>query len=220
MIENLARKLGKKRRTQLACGLVLTAAGLLTIVLPTTLRLRRSLAALATVRSAYASKLSWAGRKGEMEERVRKQKEIVEALDAKLVSPDQLSALTRTITSTARAVGCSVAAIRPLPSHTISRPSEAKRPSPPTAKDQGPEFLEFPIRLEVEGEYRQIEALLERLAQLPTHLKVNEAVIQPSEGERELLICELELAAFGLAEAPEKPGTPRPRRRPTPGGRS
>ncbi len=220
MLENLARKLGGKRRTQLACGLALTAAGLLVIVLPTALRLRRSLAALATVRSAYASKLSWAGRKGEMEERVKNQEKVVQAIDAKLVSPDELSTLTRTIASTARAVGCSVASIRPLPSHTISRPSEANRPGPPAAKDQGPEFLEFPVRLEVEGEYRQIEALLERLAQLPTHLRVNEAVIQPSEGDRELLICELELAAFGLAKGPEKPGTPRPRRRPTPGGRS
>ncbi len=218
MLENLARKLGGKGRAQFACGLALTAAGLLTIVLPSALRVRRSLAALATVRSAYASKLSWAGRKGEMEERVRKQKEIVEALDAKLVSTDQLSALTRAITSSARAAGCSVAAIRPLPSHTISSPSEAKRPGPPAAKDQGPVFLGFPIRLEVEGEYRQIEALLGRLAELPTRLKVNEAVIQPSEGDRELLICELELSAFGLAEAPEKPAAARPRRRP--GGRS
>ena len=222
MLDNLARKLGGKRRAQLACGLAVTTVGLLVTVLPTTVRLRRSLAALDTVRSAYASKLSWAGKKDEMEERVRKQKEIVEALDARLVAPDRLSTLTRTIAAAARAVGCSVAAIRPLPSHVLSRPGEDKRPGANAANDQGPQFIEFPIRLEVEGEYRQIEALLKRLADLPTHLKLNEAVIQPSESDRELLICELELAGFGLSEGAGKAGAapPRPRRRGAPGGRS
>ena len=67
MLENLARKVGGQRRVQTLCGVALGAAGLLIIVLPTALRLRRSLAALATVRSAYASKLSWAGKKGQIE---------------------------------------------------------------------------------------------------------------------------------------------------------
>ena len=219
MLENLARKVGGQRRAQSLGGVAIGAAGLLIIVLPTALRLRRSLAALATVQSAYASKLSWAGKKGEMEKRVEQHQETVEALDATLITSEKVSTLTRVIASAARAAGCSVAAIRPLAPNTLSRGDEEKGKAAQTTAANEPVFVEFPIRLEVEGEYRQVQALLKRLAALPTHLRLKKALVQPSEGDRQMLICELELAAYALAEDGQSKAA-RPGKPTTPGGRS
>jgi len=219
MIEDLARRLGGKRRAQVFCGAAIALAGLLTIVLPTALRLRRTLASLATARKTYASKLAWAGRKDELEARLRKQQEVVKVLDAKLVGPNSLSPLTQAITSVARAAGCAVAAIRPLPPRTFSRPGEAQPSAGPSPDQDGPDFVVFPIRLQVEGEYAHLKTFLERLSRLHTHLELKEAVIEPVEGDRQVLSCDLELAAYGLAES-KKTGAAASGQRTKSGGRS
>ncbi|MFW6108608.1 MAG: hypothetical protein ACOC8D_02225 [bacterium] len=180
-------------RRRWAYGLALLAAGLVLAVLPAAARLRRGVRDLDRARRTYALKVSWAGNKDELSQRVAAQAAAVAQLEARLLTSAALPELTRDINAAARAAGCSVRSIRP------SEPVPLPRPRPKAkGQERAAQWLQWRLSVEVQGEYAQVSGLLQRLDAGPRHLCIRRLLLQPAGGDREMLVCELELAAFGL----------------------
>jgi Tfp pilus assembly protein PilO len=180
-------------RRQWAYGLGLLTAGILLAVLPAAARLRRGMRDLRRARATYALKVSWAGNKDELRRRVAEQAAAVAALDARLLASPELPELTRAINAAAQAAACSVRSIRPSEPLPLPRPVPKRKGQEPAA-----EWVQWRLWIEVQGEYAQVSGLLERLDADSRHLCIRRLVLQPAGEDRETLVCELELAAFGL----------------------
>jgi len=199
------RLLRTDRRRHIAYGLALLGAGLLLAALPAAQHLRQSLRDLAAIRSAYDAKQAWAGRKDEIEERLRNQEAATAALDAKLMSATDLPGFTQRIAAAARATGCSVQSVQPTEPRILPRPDgKSHEGDPNAAKPEKPvQFVEWTVRVSVQGEYSQLAALLHRLTESGTRFcAITQLALQPNGDERQQLNCDLEIAGYGLRPAP------------------
>ena len=186
-----------------AWGLVLTAAGFLVFVLPATARLRGSFAERETVRRTYDAKLSWVGNKDEIGRRLREQEAAAAALDARLLTTRDVAGVTQAVAAEAREAGCSVRAIRPLEPRALPRPDPRGAGGTPAAARKGAQddFTEWPIRVELSGDYGQIQALLAGLWGHERYFRLLRLTLQPAIDNREQLNCDIEIAGYGLPPA-------------------
>ncbi len=178
---------------QWARGLALMLAAGVVAILPAAARLRRGLRDLRCIRATYALKVSWAGNRDELERRVREQGAAMAALDARLLAAADVPRLTRAINAAARETGCAVLSTRPAQPMPLPRP-QAKGKAP----DDAAAFAQWRVRVELQGAYAQLSALLARLGHETWHLRIRRLVLQPNGEDREALHCELELVGYGL----------------------
>ncbi|MFP4057494.1 MAG: hypothetical protein ACLF0G_11560 [Candidatus Brocadiia bacterium] len=197
------RLFSRESARQWLYGGALAVAAALFVVLPAAQRLRRSMHSLSTERRTYAGKVSWAANREEMAQRVRECEAEVAELDARLLDGAEVAELTESIAKLARKCGCAVRSIRPLEPRVLGLADEGEGETPPAREregDGGPrtEFLEWPLRMAVRGEYAQVCSLLESLAAGPRSLCLTRLELYPCEGDRERLSCELEIVGGGL----------------------
>jgi len=199
------RLLGTERRRHIAYGLALLGVGLVVFAAPSAQRLRQSMHELATARSTYAVKQAWADRKGEIEQRLSAQEAATAALDARLMSATDLPGFTQRIAAAARATGCSVQSVQPTDPRILPYPvDKSAEGQGGSAKREKPvQFVEWTVRVAVQGEYDQVAALLHRLSESGTRFcSITQLALQPNGDERQQLNCDLELAGYGLRPAP------------------
>jgi hypothetical protein len=205
MAELASRYLGSEAARKWAYAAALALVGGAAAVLPTATRLSRSLRELETTRRTYAARVAWAGKRDEIEQRLRDQEAGAKAVDAKLLTAGDLSSFAQALTVAARAAGCSVQSVRPAEPRLVPRPdAEASKAAGKGAPRV--EWVEWPVRLILQGDYPQISALLDRLRGQERFLRVTRLSLQPVEDDREQLSCELEIAGYGLRPSSESPG--------------
>jgi len=181
-------------------GLILAAIALSLTTVPAGGRLWRSLRGLRKMRETHAAKLAWAAKKPEMERRVSDQEKTMAALNAKLFVESDEGDFTQAVTAAARAARCAVRSVRPMAPRTLADPDSeaAANQSKSSQKKPSVEFLERPVRLIVQGEYGQIDALLQSLEKETRVTRICRLRLQPNRGDRKHLHCELEIAGYDL----------------------
>lgn len=201
----LGKLFGIGTRRQWCYGLGLTAASLALIVLPTAARLRGSLRDLQRIKTTYTMKLSWVGKKGELARRVKEQEAAAARLDAMQLHGGDIAEFTQALAGKTRAAGCAARSIRPAEPRVLPRPdAKGKGGSAKADKAKEPrvQFVEWPMRVVLQGEYSQVTALLRRLYSDVRYVRLTRLQIRPDEESRERLNCDLELAGYGLRAQP------------------
>lgn len=198
-----------------AGAVALMMAGLLFVVLPALAHWLQAKRSLDRAKIVYAAKLDLVGKKGELERRVQRQGTALAQAQAKLVTARNVGGISRSIALAARAEKCSVLSIRPLEPRKLRRPDEKDsttgaggergRSAQGKKEDRRPDFLEWPVRAIVQGEYGHICALLARVRSGPRCLRVVRLMLQPTAEDRRRLTCDFEIAGYGL-KAPEEGG--------------
>ena len=202
LLANLSRP---QTRRQWGYGLGIAAALGLLVALPTALRLRTTLRDLQRIKATYAMKLAWVSNKGELERRVEEQEAAFAKLEAKQLNAGQIAAFTQALAAKARALGCAPRSVRPAELRVLPRP-DAKATAGGAKADKArkaqAQFIECPVRVELQCEYGQLTSLLERLRAGVHYVRLTRLQVRPNEDSRERLDCSIELAGYGLREQP------------------
>lgn len=187
-----------------AYGAGLTALGAVLVVWPAAEGLRASMRDLARAQSTLDAKLRFVANGNVVRRRLAESRERLRALEEQIVTDKGLAGVTRTLALAARATGCSVLSTRPASARVIPRPGgEASRPRDKGKKARArPDFVEWRTRATVRGEYAQLVALLERLSSEQRRFRATRLVAHPSGDDRINVLCELEIAGYGLRPPP------------------
>jgi hypothetical protein len=191
---------GSGTRKSLWYGASVLVVCLLVTALPLFVRLQRRRNALASVRRTYHAKVVLASRTDWLARRLAEQEAIVADFAERRLTDEDRSALTREITAAARAARCTVEYTRLPEPRVLPNPREqtsAKKGIAVRAK-VSKQFMEWPVRVTVSGEYRQIMVLLATLARSERHMRLARVAIQPRGDERERVSCELEISGYGI----------------------
>lgn len=199
-LANWRRSLGTRRH--LGYGACILAACLLIIATPLFVRLQRRRNGLASVRRTYNVKVVMASRTDWLARKLEEQKAMVADFSNRHLTDEDRSALTREITAAARAARCTVDYTRLPEPRVLPNPREqtAAKKRLAVRAEETKQFMEWPVRVTVSGDYRQIMVLLATLARSERHMRLTRVAIQPRGDEREQVSCELEVSGYGVRQ--------------------
>lgn len=184
-------------RTQWLAGLALAGVAVLLAVAP---GLRRTLAARRRVnalRRSRAAQESWVAMRETLEARVRRQEDARDALAARMTHAGNAPALAQNIVELAQGTGCTVEAVRLAPQRPL--PADPQPPDAGAGRAE-PRSLEWPVTLELRGEFEAVLGLAARLQDGRRLLRATRIRLTPDESDGRVLQCTMELSAYGLRQ--------------------
>ena len=186
-----------------ASAVVVVGFGL--FVLPALGKWREASRQLTDARAALASKQTLVEGKDVLVTRLDKAKAALAEVEAKLTTAESQGRLAQWTGTEARRAGCSVVRIQPLRNRVLERP-EAQKPPKKNAGKKEPRpalFIEWPMLLVAQGEYKRIAALLSRLQAGERHVRVTQILLRTASADGRRLRCEVEVAGYGLQAPPQ-----------------
>ena len=195
-------------RQRLAQAAVITACGLLLAALPLAMRLREALKQASTMRTTYAVKEKMLRHKGALLARVERAEEQLAKVEASLVSDRGRGEFAQMVVRTARAANCSVQTVRPLPPITVPRLDAKGERARAGGGDRTSRFMRWPVSLSLLGQFASQVAFLKGLMAQERSLQITRLKLGPTGADGKILLCEVEVSAYGLDERAEE-GLPR-----------
>jgi hypothetical protein len=199
------RSSGLTARQQWLAGSAVVAVGFGLFVLPALDKWREASRQLTVARTTLASKQKLVESKDVLVTRLDKAEAALAEAEAKLTTAENQAPLAQWTGAEARRAGCSVVQIQPLRSRVLERPEVQKQPRKNAGKKEARPalFIEWPVRLVAQGEYKQIAALLSRLQAGERHVRVTQLLLRTAGADGRRLQCEIEVAGYGLQAAPQ-----------------
>lgn len=199
------RPSGLAPRQQWLAGSAAVLVGFGLFVLPALGKWREARRQLADARATLASKQKLVASKDLLLTRLDEAQAALAEVEAKLTTAENQATMAQGTGAEARRAGCSVVGIEPLRSRVLERPEVQKQPKKNAGKEEARPalFVEWPVRLVAQGEYKQIAALLSRLQAGERHVRVTQLLLRTAAADGRRLHCEVELAGYGLQAAPQ-----------------